>query len=52
MSKERIDLIIRNIESLIRCLKEEVKTDYEIDVSKYKEICDYFNYNDNSPYKI
>lgn len=52
MSKDRIELIIRNIESLIRCLKEEIKDELDDELVKYEEICNYLTYYEELPYKI
>jgi len=38
--KERLRLMIKNLESLVRCLKEEIESDDE-DLKEYKEIVNY-----------
>jgi hypothetical protein len=40
MDKEKLKLIIRNLESLVNCLKEEVYSDED----------SYINYEDIAPY--
>lgn len=52
MSKQRIELIIRNIESLISCLKEELKDDYDDEMVKYQEVCKFLTHYEDLPYKI
>ena len=37
MDKEKLKLIIRNLESLVNCLKSEVYSDVDLCKSQYKE---------------
>jgi hypothetical protein len=53
MDKEKVKLIIRNLESLVECLKSEVYSD--VDSYKYEEIAPYITdydeiYEDNDGY--
>jgi hypothetical protein len=41
MDKEKIKLIVRNLESLIECLKAEIGSDVESYRSNYEEVVPY-----------
>ena len=46
MDKEKLKLIIRNLESLVECLKSEVYSD----VDSYKQESHYTQYEEIAPY--
>jgi hypothetical protein len=43
MDKEKIKLIIRNLESLVDCLKSEVYSDVDVYKPQYEEVAPYIN---------
>jgi hypothetical protein len=53
MDKEKLKLIVRNLESLVECLKSEIYSD--IDAYKYEDIATHLNdydeiYDDDDGY--
>jgi uncharacterized membrane-anchored protein YhcB (DUF1043 family) len=56
MNKEKLRLIIQNLESLIECLKSEIDSDKDTIDHKYKEIVSHLNdydevfYDDENDY--
>jgi hypothetical protein len=43
MNKEKIKLIIKNLESLVECLKSEVYSDVDSYKASYEEVAPYIN---------
>ena len=43
MDKEKLKLIVRNLESLVECLKTEIDSDADSDVDTYKQEPQYEN---------
>ena len=43
MDREKLKLIVRNLESLVECLKSEVYSDVDSYKLKYEEIAPYIN---------
>jgi len=48
MDKEKIRLIVRNLESLVNCLKEELDSDQDSYKPNYEEIAPYIKDYDRS----
>ena len=43
MDKEKLKLIVRNLESLVECLKSEVYSDVDSYKASYEEVAPYIN---------
>jgi hypothetical protein len=43
MDKEKLKLIVKNLESLVNCLKSEIYSDSDSESYRYEEIIPYIN---------